>query len=572
MDQGFFQAWLDLQCQVIPEVRSAFVRTAGEEAVLAAWPAGSRIPEPMRELLDLSLRSGTSVTSHTGLRRAVGSDVQAGPDGPGLLLAQPLRLAGSDRAAVVLELPARLQSQQKAVTNLLDWGNAWLDFARAQSARRDAAEDDSLRLVRCVAGQRRFQAAALAALGWLAHRFDCRRVSLGVRDRRGFRLVASSDKAFVAGRTDLTGRLEQAMQDAADASAGDDSDAEPNQQVDDSGRLHTGLLRFDARDFAAVCLEPRSDAPLSAAQSRQIGALLPLLGELLGLRRHNERPWPERTRQALSPGAGWVRPLSWSIALIAVAFVLMNDTVYRVGGPAVVEGEVQQALIAPFAGYVERAPVRAGQQVAAGQVLAELDDRELRLQHRLRQGDKAEFDKEYRQALAGMDHAQARILAAQIEQAEAEIELLDRQLARTRLLAPFDGIVVSGDLSRSLGKPVERGEVLFEVAPLDSYRVAVEVRDRDIREIEPGRRGALALAAVPSRRLPLEVVNVTRFIADATQSEGFRVEAHLLETPAVLRPGMRGVAKIDLGRRPRIWVWTHELIDWLRLQLWTWLP
>jgi hypothetical protein len=35
-----------------------------------------------------------------------------------------------------------------------------------------------------------------------------------------------------------------------------------------------------------------------------------------------------------------------------------------------------------------------------------------------------------------------------------------------------------------------------------------------------------------------------------------------------LRPGMEGVAKIDIGRRRLIWIWTHSLFDWLRV--WTW--
>jgi hypothetical protein len=35
---------------------------------------------------------------------------------------------------------------------------------------------------------------------------------------------------------------------------------------------------------------------------------------------------------------------------------------------------------------------------------------------------------------------------------------------------------------------------------------------------------------------------------------------------------MEGIAKIDAGRRRLLWIWTHELIDWLRLQLWSFLP
>ena len=69
---------------------------------------------------------------------------------------------------------------------------------------------------------------------------------------------------------------------------------------------------------------------------------------------------------------------------------------------------------------------------------------------------------------------------AKIDQAEAQIALLDEQLARTKVVAPFNGVIMKGDLSQSLGSPVEHGQVLFEVAPLESYRVIVQVDERDI--------------------------------------------------------------------------------------------
>jgi len=39
-----------------------------------------------------------------------------------------------------------------------------------------------------------------------------------------------------------------------------------------------------------------------------------------------------------------------------------------------------------------------------------------------------------------------------------------------------------------------------------------------------------------------------------------------------LRPGMEGIGKVTIDRRRLIWVWTHEAIDWVRLQLWRWIP
>jgi hypothetical protein len=35
---------------------------------------------------------------------------------------------------------------------------------------------------------------------------------------------------------------------------------------------------------------------------------------------------------------------------------------------------------------------------------------------------------------------------------------------------------------------------------------------------------------------------------------------------------MEGVGKIYVEERKLIWIWTHTLIDWMRLWLWSWLP
>ena len=73
--------------------------------------------------------------------------------------------------------------------------------------------------------------------------------------------------------------------------------------------------------------------------------------------------------------------------------------------------------------------------------------------------------------------------------------------ARTRLVAPFDGVVVKGDLTQSLGSPVAKGDVLFEVAPLDGYRVILSIDERDISDVREGGRGRLA----KSRDTPLAI-------------------------------------------------------------------
>ncbi|MGB5306040.1 MAG: HlyD family secretion protein, partial [Gammaproteobacteria bacterium] len=134
------------------------------------------------------------------------------------------------------------------------------------------------------------------------------------------------------------------------------------------------------------------------------------------------------------------------------------------------------------------------------------------------------------------------------------------------------GVVVSGDLSQSLGAPVGRGDVLFEVAPLDSYRLILRVEENGIQDLEVGQRGQLRLSGLPGENLPFTVERITPVSETDNKTNFFRVEARLLETHALLRPGMEGVGKIGIGERKLIWVWTHRLLDWLHLWLWSWLP
>jgi hypothetical protein len=33
---------------------------------------------------------------------------------------------------------------------------------------------------------------------------------------------------------------------------------------------------------------------------------------------------------------------------------------------------------------------------------------------------------------------------------------------------------------------------------------------------------------------------------------------------------MEGIGKLDAGERSLLWIWTHRMVDWLKLQLWSW--
>ncbi|HZJ17043.1 MAG TPA: HlyD family efflux transporter periplasmic adaptor subunit, partial [Chthoniobacteraceae bacterium] len=167
----------------------------------------------------------------------------------------------------------------------------------------------------------------------------------------------------------------------------------------------------------------------------------------------------------------------------------------------------------------------------------------------------------------------AQVLRTQIEQADAQLTLVDEQLSRLRITAPFNGVVVSGDLSQQLGAPVERGNILFEVAPLNEYRVVLKVDERDIVAVRPGLSGELVLSSMPNRGFAFLVEKITPV---STAQEGrnfFRVEARPVEEDTeALRPGMQGVAKITVDERRLAWIWSHKVVHWLQMFVWSWWP
>jgi multidrug resistance efflux pump len=176
----------------------------------------------------------------------------------------------------------------------------------------------------------------------------------------------------------------------------------------------------------------------------------------------------------------------------------------------------------------------------------------------------AQYQKQVGDALATQDRAALAIAQAKLDQAQAQADLAAENLARATIRAPFDGIVLEGDLSQSLGAPLKRGDTLMTVAPRQRFRVIVEVGERDIARARIGAPGTLTLASQPGA--PLDFV-VSRISPVAIARDGrnfFEVEGRLDQVPPLLNPGLKGVARIAAGPEPLGWIWTHRLIDWLR--------
>ena len=319
-------------------------------------------------------------------------------------------------------------------------------------------------------------------------------------------------------------------------------------------------------------------AGLSADFIARGEALAVVLAPLLARLADQSRWWAGRGPALLARGWHALRDprrpgfaVAALAALLALAGITLVDTTYRVPARAVLEGRVQRVIAAPFEGFVVEAPARAGQTVARGSLLARLDDRDLRLERARLSAELSQQEKKRDEALARHERAELSVLSAQVSETQAKLDQTEERLVRTRIEAPFDGVLVSGDLSQSIGAPVEQGKTLFELAPLTGYRVALKVDERDVREVRAGQSGRLVLSGMSGERLAFKVRHVS--VAGVEDGQNlFRVEADLAAQDQRLRPGMEGVGRIDASAHSLLWIWTHRFVDWVRLSWWRYVP
>jgi multidrug resistance efflux pump len=253
----------------------------------------------------------------------------------------------------------------------------------------------------------------------------------------------------------------------------------------------------------------------------------------------------------------------------AVVALILVPVQYRVGAKGRIEGSIQRALVAPSDGFLRQVYVRPGDVVKADQVLAELADEDLRLERRKWDSEFTQHENAAAAALARADRAQFVINQSKADEARAQLDLLESQLTRSRIVAPFNGIVIKGDLTQSLGAPLRRGDVLVTVAPATEFRLLIEVDERDIPRVRVGQSGSVALGAFSDRALAFTVARITPVASAREGRNFFEVEGRLNTAPPVLRSGLQGVAKIEVGARSLAWIWTHRALEWMRLAFWS---
>ena len=576
------QDWLVAQCGQMPEARAGLVLEAEGEAFapVALWPnaAGAGL------LLELSERAGRDAK---GLITALPA-----PDATGANYGIAFPVKRGDVVLAVAALAVRVSGEDalQPVMRQLQWGAAGLELmltrhvAQAERERVETLEN-SIDLLSAVLAEQRFEGAAMAFVTGLATRLGADRVSLGLIEKGECKVRHMSHSSQFDKRMNLTRLIEAAMDEAVDqrqpvttpASSPAIRLAHDALAAQEQGAAMTLPLYVDGEPVAALMAERPATQPFSDSELRTVESLAALGIAALEEKRRNDRPLPAKIRDAAQGWADMVlRPgrieyrIGVGAAALLLAVLLLARRTDNLSADATLAPQQQRILAAPFDGYVRSAPLRAGDSVRTGQVIASLDDCDLKLERAKWLSQLSRYGGLYQDAAAMADRVQTSVNSAQRDEAQAQLDLTDALIARAALRAPFDGLVVSGDLSQRLGGSVTKGEVLFTVAPRGNYRVDLNVKESRIASVKVGQKGVLHLSALPSTAYDFTVQKVTPKTVAQNGASYFVIEALLDpgQDIASLQPGMEGVGKVDTGSGWLLGIWTRDLTEWLRLKLW----
>ncbi len=282
------------------------------------------------------------------------------------------------------------------------------------------------------------------------------------------------------------------------------------------------------------------------------------------------------TREDLQPGGRWRRvglvfglPLA---AFLVFCFVPVELKIKRVCAIEIAEPEQVRPEVPGFLGEIM---VKEGDRVTQGQLLARLENRELRQKLILTEQRLQSSEGQLQRALGLDKPAEQQQLESLRKRYAADFAEAQRDIRMLEVRATHDGLILTRDLHLKLGHLIRSGELFCELTPLDPMRIKIPLNEKQVRYVAPGQRVAFKANAYAGRTFtgkiagaPLVPITKNMPAAFSAKRSGdvstfidrdghevpvervFAAQIDVENTGGLLRPGMTGRASIYAGKRP----------------------
>ncbi len=416
----------------------------------------------------------------------------------------------------------------------------------------------------------RFPAAVGQLADSLSTIFDCSLVAIGLQRRTGTcRLVGISHQQRFTDGTDLTRALEEVLSEAlidplhsGDALTAVRNDArEAVRQAADTNHLVTLTLPDRRGRPRVACLLARKDP--SPPDDDLITLCRSMLGEFVLLLRRGRLRWWQRAYNIVDQWSSRQRRAALVAMGVAVGMLTLVPLPYSVKSSCELQPATRRYVAAPYEGRLEKAFVEPGDWVEQGDTIARMDAHEIRLELAAMEADLQRAMKQRDAAMAQRDTAASQLAQLEMERLTLNQQLLTQRMEKLDLKSPTAGVVISGHPKRLEGSRLTMGQTLAEVGPLGSMTLELQVPDTQVSRVTTGALVRFRLESLPGSQF---TGTVKRIHPRAEQHDGHNVfvaDVQLDEINPLMRPGMRGRARITAASHSLGWILFHRV--WERI-------
>jgi membrane fusion protein (multidrug efflux system) len=236
---------------------------------------------------------------------------------------------------------------------------------------------------------------------------------------------------------------------------------------------------------------------------------------------------------------------------VEVSPVTVQKVVDRFEAVGTIEALEAITVVSEIDGAVKALPFQEGGFIQQGGLIAQLDDAQLAAELARAEALRAQSKSTYDRVKSVVDQGAGAPqdlddASAALKVAEANLELAKARYAKTRIVAPFSGIM--GARKVSVGTFLRVGRAITELANIDDIRVTFSAPERFVSRLSSGAEVTVSTSAFSGVALKGKIIVVEPIIDLVTRSA--RVVARVQNTGRKFRPGMSANVSAVLGERP----------------------
>jgi membrane fusion protein (multidrug efflux system) len=249
-------------------------------------------------------------------------------------------------------------------------------------------------------------------------------------------------------------------------------------------------------------------------------------------------------------GKGGAGKFSFPPMPVEVSRVIVQKVSDKFEGVGTIEALEGITVVSEIDGAVKALPFQEGGFIHLDGLIAQLDDSQLAAElaraEALRAQSKAMYDRVKSVVDQGAGAPQdLDDASAALKVADANLELAKARFAKTRIVAPFAGIL--GARRVSVGTFLRGGQAITELANIDEIRVTFSAPERFVSRLTKGAEVTISTTAFPGFGLKGKIIVIEPMIDLTTRSA--RVVASVLNSGRKFRPGMSANVSAVLGER-----------------------